>query len=524
MSDECMECMSRKQPEYLLTSRELAACRYLRLTTHAKIVKGSIYGDAFHRMITERQNQAMKSIIIKLNSFEAIDAARQCCASYGQVIKAFPYNTINDECFMLIEFDNYASILKLKNSMTSEVKSFQTIGMVSPIYRYYADKSEEQKSSATITYYKTFTIPKRTDIVKKLKEIKSIDGQMVALYHSLKFSEVDIRLRFFTAAELTYYVNRLFCNINVLPFGSSVNGFGQRGCDLDLVCSVSGTKNESAQKLHYLTNNICFDSKVKHQQFLEMVYTILNTCVPTISNAKRILNARVPILKFSIPSSNMQCDLSGPNEVALYMSKLLYIFSEIDCRVKPLVCTIRKWAKNHRITREIPGQWITNFSLTLLIIFYLQRIEILPPIAVLTSAQNKSGWKVSSSLSLQSILRGFFQFYSNFDFSTQAISIWEGKTKIKLDVSPIYIQNPFNESLNVAKNINDIQLERLIHHFRDALNLLHYEECSILHLLKYDSNEQNSTTDDNTVQQNETAIEEIFDLTNSIEEKKVIKS
>ncbi|XP_076390967.1 mitochondrial poly(A) polymerase isoform X3 [Megachile rotundata] len=447
-------------------------------------VKGSIYGDAFHRMITERQNQAMKSIIIKLNSFEAIDAARQCCASYGQVIKAFPYNTINDECFMLIEFDNYASILKLKNSMTSEVKSFQTIGMVSPIYRYYADKSEEQKSSATITYYKTFTIPKRTDIVKKLKEIKSIDGQMVALYHSLKFSEVDIRLRFFTAAELTYY----------------------------------------AQKLHYLTNNICFDSKVKHQQFLEMVYTILNTCVPTISNAKRILNARVPILKFSIPSSNMQCDLSGPNEVALYMSKLLYIFSEIDCRVKPLVCTIRKWAKNHRITREIPGQWITNFSLTLLIIFYLQRIEILPPIAVLTSAQNKSGWKVSSSLSLQSILRGFFQFYSNFDFSTQAISIWEGKTKIKLDVSPIYIQNPFNESLNVAKNINDIQLERLIHHFRDALNLLHYEECSILHLLKYDSNEQNSTTDDNTVQQNETAIEEIFDLTNSIEEKKVIKS
>lgn len=50
----------------------------------------------------------------------------------------------------------------------------------------------------------------------------------------------------------------------------------------------------------------------------------------------------------------------------------------MDWRVKPLIFTIRKWARNMNVTKEISGQWITNFSLTLLILFYLQIKNILP--------------------------------------------------------------------------------------------------------------------------------------------------
>ena len=35
------------------------------------------------------------------------------------------------------------------------------------------------------------------------------------------------------------------------------------------------------------------------------------------------------------------------------------------------------------LTKIFPGQWITNFSLTLLIIFYLQTKNILPSISTL---------------------------------------------------------------------------------------------------------------------------------------------
>lgn len=59
---------------------------------------------------------------------------------------------------------------------------------------------------------------------------------MISLYNMLKITDLDIRLRFFTAEQISYYLSRLFTNLSVIPFGSSVNGFGQIGCDLDLLC------------------------------------------------------------------------------------------------------------------------------------------------------------------------------------------------------------------------------------------------------------------------------------------------
>lgn len=71
------------------------------------------------------------------------------------------------------------------------------------------------------------------------------------------------------------------------------------------------------------------------------------------------------------------------------MSELLNLYGEIDWRVRPLVITIRKWAKIEEITSEVPGQWITNFSLSLLVLFYLQHKNILPSLKELKSYASK---------------------------------------------------------------------------------------------------------------------------------------
>lgn len=63
----------------------------------------------------------------------------------------------------------------------------------------------------------------------------------------------------------------------------------------------------------------------------------------------------------------------------MYMSELLRLFGLIDWRVRPLVFTVREWAKVIGLTSpSIPGPWITNFSLTLLVLHYLQTRQILP--------------------------------------------------------------------------------------------------------------------------------------------------
>ncbi len=58
--------------------------------------------------------------------------------------------------------------------------------------------------------------------------------------------------------------------------------------------------------------------------------------------------------------------------IALKSSELLYIYGQLDPRVRPLVFMIRHWARYQSITSPNPGYWITNFPLTLLVVYFLQ--------------------------------------------------------------------------------------------------------------------------------------------------------
>lgn len=57
----------------------------------------------------------------------------------------------------------------------------------------------------------------------------------------------------------------------------------------------------------------------------------------------------------------------------VHMSDFLYIMGSLDYRVRPLIFTVKKWASEMGLTNSSPGRWITNFSLTLLVIAFLQK-------------------------------------------------------------------------------------------------------------------------------------------------------
>lgn len=65
--------------------------------------------------------------------------------------------------------------------------------------------------------------------------------------------------------------------------------------------------------------------------------------------------------------------LSVFHRVAVKSTELLYLYGELDPRVRHLVFTVRCWARAHGITSSIPGAWITNFSLTVMVLFFLQK-------------------------------------------------------------------------------------------------------------------------------------------------------
>lgn len=177
------------------------------------------------------------------------------------------------------------------------------------------------------------------------------------------------------------------------------------------------------------------------------------------------------------------------------MSELLYMFTQIDERVAPLVSSIRRWAQTSGVTNTSPGPWISNFSLTCLVIFYLQQLmkPVLPSINTLVAQArpqdkriaeedglqctflrdlNLLKFKKENTDSLDRLLIGFFEFYSQINFNECVISLNDAMLHPKPDNSAVYIVNPLEQTLNVTKNFSFQESERFRSEVRNAAWLL----------------------------------------------------
>ncbi|KZC05808.1 Poly(A) RNA polymerase, mitochondrial, partial [Dufourea novaeangliae] len=338
--------------------------------------------------------------------------------------------------------------------------------------------------------------------------IPQVADQMIKLQHLLQLHDCDVRLRFYTASQLQLCFSRLFPTLSVLPFGSSVTGFGLLKCDLDLV---------SKQNLMYYYKQYSYTERGEQQQFLKLLAYIASKFIPGISNTQCILEARVPIIKFHNRLTHLYCDLSSTHLTAFHMSEILFTYGQFDPRVKPLVYTIRTWAKSQKLTNDSPGRWISNFSLTLMIIFYLQSKKILPPMKKLFSQKGEPDFfnlsakcsffltvngtlkqittsKIdlsTKSYTLYELLCDFFEYYIIFDFKIYGLCILDGVMKRKLDASPVYIFNPLEPMLNVSKNITTTELFNIKTQMQEAILAMKKDKLfNILYLLNMSPNDE----------------------------------
>ena len=94
-----------------------------------------------------------------------------------------------------------------------------------------------------------------------------------------------------------------------------------------------------------------------------------------VANVISVPKARVPIVKFFHLSSGLSCDLSFKNKMAVMNTEFIRLCVEADCRVRVVMVAVRYWASIYGLSGGGRGgrTWkITNYALTLLVIFYLQ--------------------------------------------------------------------------------------------------------------------------------------------------------
>ncbi|KAF8795123.1 Poly(A) RNA polymerase like protein [Argiope bruennichi] len=170
----------------------------------------------------------------------------------------------------------------------------------------------------------------------------------------------------------------------------------------------------------------------------------------------------------------MDCDVSVNNMSAILMSEILYFCGEIDSRVRPLLYAVKRWAKEANVTHSAPGGWITNFGLSLLVIFFLQNrpVPILPSlidalqivgeetmpnfgVEYLTPISDLQTKASLNTESLAMLLKEFLNFLGSHPFQNKHLSVLTGKAStLEESCYPIWLQYPVEEDKNVTKNVS----------------------------------------------------------------------
>ncbi|KAM4908451.1 poly(A) RNA polymerase, mitochondrial isoform 1-T1 [Sylvia borin] len=454
----------------------------------------------FAEIQTERLDQAERTVLIKCPSKLNEKKLLQYLSSHGNVKSHFFFE--NRGINVLIEFSEKSSIASLQDAVgIPGASEHHVVPFKSRLFTFTLKNPVSQRVEETPLHLSPQCHIPVKDLIEKLCLADSMSSQMYILLNEYQLTEENIKLRFLACSLVRDFACAYFPDSTVKPFGSSVNTFGKLGSDVDMFLDFGDTGKHATKmkkgpfEMEYQMKRLPSE-RLATQRILSVIGDCLDNFGPGCVNVQKILHARCPLVKFSHQPTGFQCDLSVSNSIAIRSSELLYIYGCLDSRVRALVFTIRCWARVHGLTNSAPGTWITNFSLTMMVMFFLQRrsppiIPTLDQLKELADEKDKhiiGGYDCSFVSDLRKIkptkntetvdvlLGEFFEYFGNFDFRRNSINLRKGKEVNKPESSPLYIWNPFEQDLNISKNVNQPQLEKFIALARESAWILQKED------------------------------------------------
>ncbi|XP_058668612.1 poly(A) RNA polymerase, mitochondrial [Ammospiza nelsoni] len=454
----------------------------------------------FAEVQAERLDQAERTVLIKCPSRLNEKKLLQYLSSHGNVKSHFFFE--NRGISALIEFSEKSSIASLQDAVgIPSASEHHVVPFKSRLFTFTLKNPVSQHLEETPLHLSPQSHIPVKNLIEKLCLADSISSQMYILLDEYQLTEENIRLRFLACSLVRDFARAYFPDSTVKPFGSSVNTFGKLGSDVDMFLDFRDTGKHATKmkkgpfEMEYQMKRLPSE-RLATQRILSVIGDCLDNFGPGCANVQKILNARCPLVKFSHQPTGFQCDLSVSNSIAIRSSELLYIYGCLDSRVRALVFTIRCWARVHGLTNSAPGTWITNFSLTMMVMFFLQRrsppiIPTLDQLKELAGEKDKhiiGGYDCSfvsdlrkikptkNTETLDVLLSEFFEYFGNFDFRKNSINLRKGKEVNKPESSPLYIWNPFEQDLNISKNVNQPQLEKFIAMARESAWILQKED------------------------------------------------
>lgn len=193
----------------------------------------------FNEIVTKRRAQAQRSILVQVSSEKSFSELQKYCCRYGTIIEAHHYKVNNDQ-FILVEYSNELEVKQaIEHSTFHETAGFNVRG---PFLWFRAAQNKKVAIDSPVSGKLMVTDGCRPIDYNEVNEImlraETVSDQMVILHKSTALNDLGTRLRFFGARQIEESISSLFPKAQACIFGSSVNGYGKLGCDLDLILQL----------------------------------------------------------------------------------------------------------------------------------------------------------------------------------------------------------------------------------------------------------------------------------------------
>lgn len=266
-------------------------------------------------MISERRKEASRSILVSVQSDRAIKSLIGYCSRFGTVSNCFTYRNKLQATHCLLEFkSSFAASSALRSisyAPSNEVasKSLSHFLMFSPKDSQAHRESDAPQCKVSV---QRSAIESR-DLSKVVRRQDSLDDHVQQLYEQTRLSELATRLRFMAALQIESMVGSIFPSARALPFGSSVNGFGRMGSDLDVVLTIANDLTKNDSPLKFISKEQPGTERYHHMVILQTITMLMEKWTPGVANMQPVLNAKVPIIKYRQSFFDLDVDLSAHN-------------------------------------------------------------------------------------------------------------------------------------------------------------------------------------------------------------------
>ncbi|WKX98882.1 hypothetical protein Q1695_014059 [Nippostrongylus brasiliensis] len=284
--------------------------------------------------------------------------------------------------------------------------------------------------------------------------------------NSFNTDQLDLVIRF--KVELEVHLSNYFgTRVMLAIYGSTLNGFGTRSCDVDM--SLSFPAGPPRGKV-LMGGVVCPDLVMR-----EVAKALVD--YPNARDEQYIC-AKVPIVRFRGQDMDIEADISYRNDLALHNTQLLRQYCKWDeDRLPTLGIWVKTWAKRCGVGDASKGS-LSSYAWILMLVHYLQRTE---PIRIMPflqfgmqnpgESQFVNGWNVDFwkfvdvgqsqrvGISVYELFVGFLDYFANhFQYNLHIIQINTPGNAPKVGRwyrCPMVIRDPFELDHNLAQGVDD---------------------------------------------------------------------